>query len=112
MPTKNAKKDSRKSAGKKAVSKLSKDGLLATGGGSAPAAGVPFQGALGAFFAAAGMAPRKVDERLELGDELALSFRFETEAPVDDILIATSGLGRLFFQAKTNLGFGGLRPRW
>jgi hypothetical protein len=110
MSTKTAKKApekaSQKSSGKKAVQKLSSEELLATGGGSAPAAGVPFQGALGAFVAAAGMAPRKVDERLELGDELVLSFRFETEAPVDDILIETSGPGRLFFQAKTNLRFG------
>jgi hypothetical protein len=110
MSTKNAKKAPkkafRKSSGKKAAPKLSSGELFATGGGSAPAAGVPFQGALGAFFAAGGMAPRKVDERLELGDELVLSFRFETEAPVDDILIETSGPGRLFFQAKTNLRFG------
>jgi hypothetical protein len=106
MSTKNAKKASRKSSGKKAVPQLSNEELLATGGGSAPAAGVPFRGALGAFFAAAGMAPRKVDERLELGDELVLYFRFETEAPVDDILIEINGPGRLFFQAKTSLAFG------
>jgi hypothetical protein len=110
MSTKNApkarKKATRKSSGKKAVPKLFSEELLASGGGSAPAAGVPFQATLGAFFAVAGMSPCKVDERLELGTELVLTFRFETEAPIDDILILTSGPGRLFFQAKTNLRFG------
>jgi hypothetical protein len=110
MSTKKAAKTSKKSGltppGKKAASKPTNEELLAPGGGSGPAAGVPFQAAVGAFFAVGGMAPRKVDERLELGAECVQSFRFETEAPVDDILILTSRPGRLFFQAKTNLRFG------
>src|SRR5579859_3338820 len=103
-----AKKGSKK-AGKKAPKKVSRkkplEALLASGGGSGPAAGVTFQGALGALFASIGMGQRILDERLELGAELAESFRFETEAPVDDMLMTTSGPGRLFFQAKTNLSF-------
>jgi len=106
MSTKTPEKVSRKSSGNKTVSTPTNDDLLAGGGGSAPAAGVSFQAAVGAFFAVSGMAPCKVDERLELGAERILSFRFETEAPIDDILILTSGPGRLFFQAKTNLRFG------
>jgi hypothetical protein len=49
------------------------------------------------------MGQRSVDERLELGAESVVAFRFETESPVDDIIIMTTGPGRLFFQAKTNL---------
>jgi hypothetical protein len=105
MPSKTAEKARKKTSPKRAAP-LSRNDLLASGGGSAPAAGVPFQGAVGALFAASGMAPQKADERLELGAEQVLAFRFETEAPVDDILIETSGPGWLFFQAKTNLSFG------
>ena len=68
MSTKNGKKApkklSQKASRKKAVPKLASEELLAPGGGSAPAAGVPFQGAVGALFAASGMAPQKADERL------------------------------------------------
>ena len=107
VPTKTAQKVPKKtSPKKKPASPPSSDELLAPGGGSAPAAGVPFQGAIGALFAGSGMAPQKADERLELDSEQVLAFRFETEAPVDDILIETSGPGWLFFQAKTNLQFG------
>lgn len=82
------------------------EALLATGGGSAPAAGVPFAAAVGAYFASGAMASEILPERLELGREAAESFRFETEIPVDDLLILTSAPGRLFFQFKTNLVFG------
>lgn len=68
----------RKPDEKKLAPKGVNDGLLATGGGSAPAGGVPFQGSLGAFFAVSGFAPCKIDERLELGNELVVRFRFET----------------------------------
>jgi hypothetical protein len=122
MPQKPAKKSAKKAPAKKPVkkaaavqpkkaprnkagAKLSNEELLAKGGGSAPAAGVPFQGSVGAFFAVAGMAQRKVDERIELGAERVEDFRFETEAPLDDVLILTDGPGRLFVQAKTNLSF-------
>jgi hypothetical protein len=104
LATKAAAKQPKKAA-RKTGTKLSNEELLAKGGGSAPAAGVPFQGSVGAFFAVAGMAQRKVDERIELGAERIEEFRFETEAPLDDVLMLTDGPGRLFVQAKTNLSF-------
>ena len=82
------------------------DVLLATGGGSAPAAGVPFAAEIGAYFTAGAMASEILPARLELGGEIAESFRFETEVPVDDLLIWTSAPGRIFFQFKTNMAFG------
>jgi hypothetical protein len=98
-----------KNSGSKSEKKASKAGkkpaepLLASGGGNATAAGVTFQGWVGALFAAAGMAQRPLDERLGLGNEQLAAFRFETEAPVDDVLITTSASGNLFFQAKNTL---------
>jgi hypothetical protein len=88
------------------VATSAEEKLLARGGGSAPAAGVPFEADVGASFAAAGMASDTMPERLELGGERVESFRFETEIPVDDLLILTSAPGRIFFQMKTNLVFG------
>lgn len=43
-----------------------------------------------------------VDPRFNLGGARADSVRFETEAPVDDLLIATSDGGYLAIQAKTS----------
>ena len=76
---------------------------LATGGGNATAAGVTFQGALGASFAAAAIADRHVDARLGIGAVRIRGLRFETEAPLDDILVATNADGYVFTQAKTSL---------
>ena len=44
-----------------------------------------------------------VDHALGLGDARPIEIRFETEAPVDDILIATSSGGFIAVQAKTSL---------
>src|SRR5208337_1782467 len=82
------------------------DHLLATGGGNSPASGVTFQGSLGASFATAAALDRPVDSRLGLGSVRARSLRFETEAPVDDILVPTSADGHIFAQAKASLEFG------
>jgi hypothetical protein len=41
-----------------------------------------------------------VDHALGLGDARPLWIRFETEAPVDDILVATSANGFIAIQAK------------
>ena len=79
------------------------DELLATGGGNATAAGVNFQAAVGAAFACRLLADRPLDERLRLGNANLRSIRFETEAPLDDILIETSAGGWVFIQAKTSL---------
>jgi len=43
---------------------------------------------------------------IELANEFVQLFRYETEVPVDDILVQTRAPGRLFFQAKTNPSFG------
>lgn len=77
--------------------------LLAPGGGNATAAGVSFQAEVGALFAIHMLAERRVDGRLGLGDVRVRSVRFETEAPVDDILVETDSGGWIFIQAKTKL---------
>jgi hypothetical protein len=98
-----------KSSGTKATKKAGKkkgassESLLASGGGNATAAGVTFQGGVGALFAAIGMSQRPLDERLGLGKERLTTFRFETEAPVDDVLMTTDAPGNLFIQAKNTL---------
>jgi hypothetical protein len=82
------------------------DKLLASGGGSSPASGVTFQGLLGASFGIAAITDNPLDRRLGLGHARARSLRFETEAPVDDILVPTTDDGFVFVQAKTSLGSG------
>lgn len=79
------------------------DALLASGGGNATAAGVTFQGGLGALFAVMAMEQRILQPRLRLGNARPQAFRFETEAPVDDTLISTTANGYLSVQAKTAL---------
>ncbi|MBR1201836.1 MULTISPECIES: hypothetical protein [unclassified Bradyrhizobium] len=79
------------------------DELLATGGGNATAAGVSFQAAVGATFACRLLADRSLDDRLRLGNAAVRSIRFETETPLDDILVETSAGGWVFVQAKTSL---------
>lgn len=76
------------------------DAILARGGGNATAAGVDFQAKLGAWLASQLLAERPLDARLT-GKRLR-SLRFETEAPVNDILVETDG-GWTFVQAKTSL---------
>ncbi len=77
--------------------------LLAKGGGDATASGVRFQASLGAFIGAELVAERPLDPRLRLGDAKPLWVRFETEAPVDDILVATDAGGFVAIQAKVSL---------
>ncbi len=79
------------------------DNMLARGGGNATAAGVGFQAQLGAALASQLLAERPVDDRLGLAGARIRSLRFETEAPVDDILIETDQGGYIFVQAKTTL---------
>jgi len=77
--------------------------LLARGGGNATAAGVAFQAGVGTIFAAQILTERQLDSRLRLGDARPRSIRFETEAPIDDILVETDAAGWVFLQAKTAL---------
>lgn len=70
-------------------------------GGSATSAGILFEQQLGAMFGALMLAARPVDQRFNLGSAVPVWIRFETEAPVDDILVATSEGGFIAVQAKT-----------
>lgn len=49
------------------------------------------------------LAQRPVDHSLALGDAVPVWIRFESEAPVDDILVATSQDGFIAVQAKTSV---------
>jgi len=86
-----------------APSDSSPDDVLATGGGNATAGGVTFQAEVGAGFAVRLLVERRLTERFGLGNASIRSLRFETEAPVDDILIETDGAGWIFTQAKSSL---------
>ena len=73
------------------------------GGGNATASGVNFQALVGAIFASRLLAERTVDDRLRLAGARAISIRFETETPLDDILVETDASGWIFTQCKTTL---------
>jgi hypothetical protein len=75
--------------------------LSAGGGGAATSAGIHFQQQLGALVGTWLLGERPLDRRLALGHAIPLWVRFETEAPVDDILVATSAGGFVAIQAKT-----------
>ena len=85
------------------VNSLRSDTALARGGGDATARGVSFQALVGAIFAARLLAERSVDDRLRLAGARPKSIRFETETPLDDILIETDASGWIFAQCKTTL---------
>ena len=72
-------------------------------GGAAAAGGIGFQAQLGALFGLQLLAQVPVDHVLELGAAVPVWIRFETEAPVDDILVATSNGGFIAVQAKTTV---------
>ena len=76
-------------------------GTSGQAGGAATSAGITFQQQVGALFGACLLAEERVDERLNLGSAVPVSLRFETEAPVDDILVSTSNDGYIAIQAKT-----------
>ncbi|MEA3197949.1 MAG: hypothetical protein QOF32_2001, partial [Gammaproteobacteria bacterium] len=78
-------------------------GLLATGGGDATASGVNFQQSIGAMVCSWLLVEHQIDRKLNLGATKPVSVRFETEAPLDDILIATSDGGFVAMQAKVSL---------
>ena len=70
-------------------------------GGAATSAGIVFQQQVGALFGACLLAGERVDACLNLGTAVPVWMRFETEAPVDDILVFTSNDGYIAIQAKT-----------
>ncbi len=75
----------------------------ATGGGNATASGVNFQQSLGAMLGAWMLTETAVDQRLRLGAAKIVELRFETEAPLDDVLAKTSDGGFISMQAKIEL---------
>ncbi len=83
--------------------KTNENRTLATGGGNATAAGVNFQASAASFLAVRGIAGIPLDGRLGLGPASAVALRFETEAPVDDLLVELDSGGWIFVQAKNTL---------
>ncbi|ACI58859.1 conserved hypothetical protein (plasmid) [Rhizobium leguminosarum bv. trifolii WSM2304] len=71
------------------------------GAGAATSAGILFQKQIGAIIGAWLVAEQPFDQRLDLGAAKPVWLRFETEAPVDDILVGTSTGGFVAVQAKT-----------
>ncbi|MGR3761722.1 hypothetical protein ACUXV3_16570 [Roseobacteraceae bacterium NS-SX3] len=71
------------------------------GGGAATSAGVIFQQKLGASIASRILSGRCFDPAFRLGNANPAWMRCETEAPVDDILVATDLGGFVAIQAKT-----------
>lgn len=71
------------------------------GGGAATSAGIRFEQQLGALFSSWILAGDRLDESFHLGAATPEWVRFETEAPIDDLLIKTSDGGFLAIQAKT-----------
>jgi hypothetical protein len=89
----------------KAVRRPSKKNakLHATGGGNATAAGVSFQASVGAVFATQMLTESLADGRTDLSAFKVKSVRFESDAPLDDVVVETDHDGWLFVQAKTSL---------
>ena len=75
----------------------------ATGGGNATASGVTFQASIGASFVVSGLAQAPIDSRLGLGQAIPVALRFETEAPVDDVLVELDTGGWVFVQGKNSI---------
>lgn len=73
------------------------------GGGAATSAGIQFQAQVGALLSAYMLSDQCIDARIDVGNGSVEWIRFETEAPVDDILVATSDDGFIAIQAKTTV---------
>ena len=74
-----------------------------TGGGAATSGGITFQQRLGAYFGVYLLVGTRFEEHFNLGSASPVRLRFETEAPVDDLLVSTSNGGYLAVQAKTTV---------
>jgi hypothetical protein len=72
------------------------------GGGAATSAGIRFEQQLGALFSSWILAGDRFDDSFRLGDASPEWVRFETEAPVDDLLVKTTDGGYIAVQAKTS----------
>lgn len=71
------------------------------GGGAATSAGIRFEQQLGALISSWILAGDRLDASFQLGTAAPEWVRFETEAPVDDLLIKTTNGGFVAVQAKT-----------
>ena len=74
--------------------------LHAKGGGNATAAGVSFQASVGAVFAVQMLTESQGDSQLGLPPFQVKSIRFESDAPLDDIVVETDQEGWLLLQAN------------
>lgn len=74
-----------------------------SGGGAATAAGILFEQQVGAWIGAWMLADEAIDPRLGLEQAKVEWLRFETEAPIDDILVKTSKGGFVAIQVKTTV---------
>jgi hypothetical protein len=72
-------------------------------GGAAASAGFRFQQELGALVELWMLTGTQPDQRLGLGNSRIDWVRFETEAPVDDVMFKTSSGGYVVVQAKTSV---------
>ncbi|WP_444980409.1 HTH domain-containing protein, partial [Methylobacterium trifolii] len=77
--------------------------LLAKGGGNATAGGVTMQASIAASIAVRLLAAVALDKRLGLGAAKPTAICFETEVPVDDLVIETEVGGWVFIQSKNSL---------
>lgn len=82
--------------------------LHAKGGGHATAAGVSFQASVGAVFAVQMLTESQGDGQLGLPPFQVKGIRFESDAPLDDIVIETDQDGWLLIQSKTTLSLSPL----
>jgi hypothetical protein len=71
------------------------------GGGAATSAGIRFEQQLGGLFSSWILAGDRLHHSFRLGAATPEWVRFETEAPVDDLLVKTSDGGYIAVQAKT-----------
>lgn len=73
------------------------------GGGNATASGILYQGGVGALFAAHLLTEKQLGLMFGLANARIKAIRFETSAPVDDILIETDQGGFVAIQAKATV---------
>ncbi|MCY4199484.1 MAG: hypothetical protein OXC53_03330 [Rhodobacteraceae bacterium] len=72
-------------------------------GGAQAMKGFRFQASVGAYFASDVLLMNRLDERLGLCPANAITIRFESSSPVDDILIETSRAGFVAIQSKLSV---------
>ncbi len=79
------------------------------GGGNATASGILYQAGIGALFSARLLTEASLEDIFGLADARIKSIRFETNAPVDDILLETDRGGFVAIQAKATITLGTAR---